>query len=105
MQGTFAKDLLQVIRLTLRESSTDFDTEISSYIEGCATDLMNAGVLPAFFSSGTNCDPQILQAVRWYCLSKYGLYNADMEKYDKAYQSLKATICTQRKYTEVDYGI
>lgn len=39
----------------------------------------------------------------WYCLSVFGLYNADMEKYDKAYRSLKATLATQRKYTEKGY--
>jgi hypothetical protein len=99
----FSSKILPSIRLTLREASTIFDEEITSYIEGCATDLVDAGVIIEYFypvSDGWKCDGQILQAVRWYCLSNYGLYNPDMEKYAKAYASLKATICTQRKYTE-----
>jgi hypothetical protein len=90
--------------MTLREAGTEFDAEILSYIETCAADLQNAGILSSFFVSAET-DPQILQAVRWYCLSVYGLYNADMEKYAKAYHSLKATLCTQRKYTEESNGV
>ena len=95
----FADKVLPQIKLTLRETGSTFDDEIKSYIETCATDLNDAGVLSSFFTDAI-VDPKILQAVRWYCLSNYGLYNADSEKYAKAYDSLKATLCTQRKYTE-----
>ena len=100
--------LLPQIKKTLRETSTDFDEEISSYIDACATDLMDAGILPSFFSASDSdweCDSRILQAIRWYCLSVYGLYNADMEKYVTAYNSLKSTLCAQSKYTEVSDGV
>ena len=99
----FSSNLLDAIKLTLRQSTKDFDDEIKSYIETCAEDLIDAGVTPSFFvvsGDSWKCDHKILQAVRWYCLSNFGLYNADMEKYAKSYSSLKATICTQRKYTE-----
>lgn len=96
---TFAENLLPRIKLTLREASSDFDEEIVSYIEACATDLQDVGILSQFFDPSAPVDPKILQAIRWYCLSVYGLYNADMEKYDRAYRSLKATLATQRKYT------
>jgi hypothetical protein len=95
----FATNLLPKIKLTLREASSDFDEEIISYIEECVTDLQNVHILSHFFDPNTPVDPQILRAIRWYCLSVYGLYNADMEKYDRAYRSLKATLATQRKYT------
>lgn len=104
----FSDSLLETVKLTLRQSTTDFDEEIKSYIETCAEDLHNAGVVLSYFtptSTAWKCDRQILQAVRWYCLSVFGLYNADMEKYDKAYRSLKATLCTQRKYTEEQNGV
>ena len=104
----FSKRLLPQIKMTLREAGTEFDDEISSYIEGCANDLNDAGILLSFFTpvgDDWKPDPRILQAVRWYCLSNYGLYNADMEKYAKAYASLKATLATQRKYTEESYGV
>lgn len=96
---TFAENLLPRIKLTLREASSDFDEEIISYIEACVTDLQDVGILSQFFTSAAEVDPRILQAIRWYCLSVFGLYNADMEKYDKAYHSLKATLATQKKYT------
>lgn len=103
----FSNGLLPHIKTTLREAGTEFDAEILSYIETCAADLQNAGILSSFFVPDEidNIDPMIVQAVRWYCLSVYGLYNADMEKYAKAYHSLKATLCTQRKYTEESNGV
>lgn len=99
----FAKGLVPAIKLTLRETSDNFNNEIESYIDGCAANLQTAGVLPSYFSDSLNIstvDPQILQAVRFYCLSNYGLYNTDSEKYERSYQSLKALLCTNRRYTE-----
>lgn len=101
----FAEDLLSSIKLTLRETGEDFDSEVKDYIDTCARDLQDAGILSSYFEDGNNVDPQIKQAVRWYCLGTFGLYNTDMEKYKQAYQSLKATLCTQRKYTEEQHGI
>ena len=99
----FAKNLLSSVKLSLRESSSDFDSEIESYIDGCVNNLQVAGILPSFFLDSLNADTvdsQILQAIRFYCLSLYGLYNTDSEKYDRSYRSIKATLCTNRKYTE-----
>lgn len=93
----FAQQLLDPVKTTLRVSGSDFDEEIASYIDTCAADMQNSGILSKFFAVGG--DPQILQAVRWYCLSVFGLYNEDSEKYMKSYMSLKSTLCTQRKYT------
>lgn len=102
-----AKNLDQV-KITLRQTTNEFDDEIKSYIQSCAEDLMDAGVHPSFFNPQSDdwvTDSRILQAVRWYCLSVFGLYNTDMEKYDKAYRSLKATLCTQKKFTEKSYAL
>ena len=96
----FAEILLEPVKLTLRQTGSDFDKEISSYIEECATDLQDAGILSSYFTGEGEVNSQIVRAVRWYCLSVFGLFNPDMEKYQKAYQSLKATLCTQRRYTE-----
>lgn len=99
----FANKLLSSVKKTLRETSTEFDDEIMGYIDTCATDLQNAGILDLFFDASRfdwEVDPQILQAVRWYCLSTYGLYNADMPKYLDAYKSLKSLLATQGKYNK-----
>lgn len=97
----FANKLLPRVRITLRVTTEEFDDEIKSYIETCATDLQTAGILAFYFDASRldwEVDPQILQAVRWYCLSVFGLYNTDMEKYAAAYASLKSTLATQNKY-------
>lgn len=96
----FASIVLPMVKLTLRESGTDFDDEIKSYIVACTEDLQDAGILSSFFRASSPINSRILQAIRYYCLSNYGLYNTDSEKYDKAYRSLKATLASQRKYTE-----
>ena len=98
----FADKLLGGVKLTLRRTEDIYDDEIKSYIDTVADDLKDVGILPFYFDASPEdwkVDTKILQAVRWYCLSVFGLYNADMEKYDKAYRSLKATLATQRKYT------
>ena len=95
----FAEKLLSKVKKTLRQTGDEFDEEIGSYIDTAAMDLTNSGILSSYFEGSCDTDPQIVQAVRWYCLSVFGLYNSDMEKYLKAYSSLKATLCTQRKYT------
>lgn len=100
----FADSLLNSVKLNLREAGNDFDSEIKEHIDACATDLKDAGILSFYFTGTGEIDPQIKQAVKWYCRSVYGLYNADMEKYDRAYRSLKATIATQSKYTKSDYN-
>ena len=101
----FATKLLPAIKLTLRETSAEFDEEIKSYILAAANNLQMAGILPSFFDALRDCDPQILQAIRLYCLSQFGLYNTDSEKYDRSYQSLKTLLCTNRYYTEESDGV
>lgn len=106
--SNFAAELLPKVKKTLRRADNEFDDEIASYIDTCARDLQNAGILASFFipsGEGWEVDSQILQACRWYCLSTFGLYNGDMEKYAKAYSSLKATLATQRRYTEVSHVV
>ena len=105
----FADKLLEPVKLTLRQAGVSiFDDEVKSYIDTCAEDLQDAGILSSYFTPAGESwepNPRILQAVRWYCLSVFGLYNADSEKYMKSYLSLKATLATQRKYTEAVYGV
>lgn len=101
--STFADKLLDRVKLDLRRTETIYDDEIKSLIDFVADDLKDVGILSFYFEAEKvdwEVDSRILQAVKWYCRSTFGLYNSDMEKYDKAYRSLKATLATQRKYTE-----
>ena len=97
----FSNKVLPSVKLALREASNDFDEDIKADIESCALDLENSGILFYFFDTSREnfeVDPLILRAVKWYCMSVYGLANPDMEKYDQAYRSLKATLATQARY-------
>lgn len=97
----FSEKVLSQVKLALRETSNDFDDDIKADIESCALDLENSGILFYFFDASREdytVDPLILRAVKWYCLSVYGIANPDMEKYDQAYRSLKATLATQKRY-------
>lgn len=99
----FSENLLPKVKLALRETSSDFDGEIRSYIDGCAMNLIVAGIRPEYFAdewTGETVDPQILMAIRLYCLQFFGLYNEDSEKYERSYNSVKATMCTNRRYTD-----
>lgn len=101
--STFADKLLDRVKLDLRRTETIYDDEIKSLIDFVADDLKDVGILSFYFEAEKvdwEVDSRILQAVKWYCRSAFGLYNADMEKYDKAYRSLKATLSTQRKYIQ-----
>ena len=99
----FADKLLDRVKLDLRRTETIYDDEIKSLIDFVADDLKDVGILSFYFDAEKEdweVDSRILQAVKWYCRSTFGLYNTDMEKYDKAYRSLKATLATQGKYTQ-----
>ena len=101
--SALATSLLPTIKLTLRETSNAFDDEIKSYIDSCITDLTNSGMKSSLFpNDASGLDNMILQAIRYYCLSNYGLYNEDSDKYAKSYLSVKAHLLVQQKYINED---
>ena len=76
--------MLAKIKEALRITHTHLDDEIADLIESCKLDLSISGV-----SVIVENDPLILQAVKVYCKANFGLSNADSEKYQKSYESLK----------------
>ena len=101
--STFAETLLEPVKLAIRETGSNFDTEIQTKIAACARDLQTAGMAAKFFKDPdvtSPVDPLVQLAVELYVKSAFGLYNDDSEKYDKAYQSLKADMCTKSFYTK-----
>jgi len=84
--------MLEAVRLSLRLTVNDFDTEILDLIEACKMDLKVAGVVKI-----VDNDPLILRAVTMYAQGHFG--GADIgEKYLKAYEYLKITLCMSSHY-------
>ena len=85
--------MLEAVKLSLREDSTDFDSEISDIIEAAKLDLKGGGVVNI-----DDTDPLIKRAVILYSKANYGMFNPDAEKYQKAYDMLKAHLSLSSDY-------
>ena len=84
--------MLDAIRLSLRLTVNDFDTEITDLIESCKYDLKLAGIVEI-----PDNDPLILRAVTLYAKGHFGF--ADIgETYLKAYEHLKISLCLSGEY-------
>lgn len=86
-------DINTNVKLFLRVSSASADAEIQQTIDACLLDLRNAGV-----SSLDTDDPLIQQAVKLYCKAQFG-FSADSEKYERAYEHLKASLSLSSDYS------
>ena len=88
--------MLEKIKLALRIKTTAFDIELGDLIAAAKADLILSGVLTA---KVTDADVLIIRAVILYVKSHFGLDNADSEKYQLAYDSLKNHLCLSTEYT------
>lgn len=100
--SAFAENLLPSIKLAIRVAGSEFDDEIKTKIMACAQDLQTAGMASKFFAedSKVNVDPLVQMAIELYVKSSFGMYNDDSEKYNTAYQALKADMCTKSFYSK-----
>ena len=80
--------------LWLRISEPSMADEIRQTIEACMTDLYVAGVMHI-----NPPDALVQQAIKLYCKAQFG-YEAESERYEKAYERLKVTLCCSSKYRE-----
>lgn len=83
--------ILERVKLSLRQKTTAFDSEILDLIAAALADLKAAGIT----KEDTN-DPLIRQAVVTYCVSKFG--NPDN------YQDLKASYDEQKGQMQTATG-
>jgi len=88
--------MLEKIKLALRIKTTAFDTEINDLIAAAKADLIFSGLLVA---KVIDTDTLIIRAVTLYVKSNFGLDNNDSEKYQQAYESLRAHLALSRDYT------
>lgn len=88
--------MLAEVKLALRVTTTDFDTEIQSLIDAAVADLILAGVTPEKAQSTT--DPLIKRAVVTYCKAHFGYDNPDADRLMEAYNLLKQHLTLAEDY-------
>ena len=92
--------MLAEVKLALRVTTTDFDTEIQSLIDAAVADLTLAGVAAEKAQSTT--DPLIKRAVVTYCKAHFGYDNPEAERFQQSYDMLKAHLTLSQEYTVGD---
>ena len=90
-----AEKLLPEARKWIRRSVSNLDTEIQQTVAACLLDLKNVGVV-----NFREDDPLLQQAVKLYLKAQFG-YDDKSEKWEEAYEHLKALLSLSGEYTEV----
>lgn len=82
--------ILEKVKLSLRISNNVYDNELEDLINACKVDLE--------YSEITYSEPDdlIIQAIKLYCKAHFD--NENMERYDKAYNDLKAVLKISGEY-------
>lgn len=88
--------MLAEVKLALRVTTIDFDTEIQGLIDAAVADLILAGVAAEKAQSTT--DPLIKRAVVAYCKAHFGYDNSDADRLMKAYDLLKQHLTLAEDY-------
>lgn len=88
-----AELILPDARTWLRRTSESLDLEIRQTTAACLLDLKNAGVI-----TYAPDDPLIHQACKLYLKAHFG-FNDDSEKWERAYEHLKAALSLCSDYT------
>ena len=85
--------LLPAARKWVRRSSSTLDDEIQQTVSACMLDMKNAGI-----SNIDSEDPLIQQAAKLYLKAHFG-YDDTPEKWEQAYERLKASLSLNSDYT------
>ena len=87
---------LASVRLSVRNTSTAFDSEITDLINAARADLVLGGVNED--KANDESDPLILRAVQTYVKAEFGLDNPDADKYRAAYKELRNGLTLSDRY-------
>lgn len=85
--------ILDDVKVALRITNVNFDSEITDIIAACKIDLTKGGA-----ANTDETDPLVKRAIILYAKANFGLANPDMEKYHKAYQGLKTLMASTQEY-------
>lgn len=88
--------MLGDVKLSLRISTDDFDTEIQDLIEAAKIDLNISGV-----NKIKDSDFLIKRAIICYCKAHFGYDNPDAERFEESYIMLKQHLSLSSDYNEV----
>ena len=89
-----AEKLLPDAKLWIRKTSASLDAEVKQTTAACLLDLKNVGVVNVKVN-----DPLIQQAAKLYLKAQLG-YDDKSEKWEAAYEHLKAALSLCSDYTE-----
>lgn len=81
--------MLDKIKLSMRISNNEFDSEIEDMINACESDLGISGVASTHL---VDTDKLFVQAVINYCKAYFGLDNPDKDKYILAYEKIRTRL-------------
>ena len=87
--------ILDDFKAILRISTDALDVEVQDLIDSAIADLILSGVAE---DKAITTDPLIKRAVSIYCKAHFGLFNADSEKYQRSYDSLKTHLTLSQEY-------
>lgn len=93
--------LIDDIKLNLRASTASLDTEVTDLILAAKADLKLSGVSN---DKIIDTDALIKRAIILFSKANFGIENADSEKYQMLYDSLKAHLCMSQDYA-VDLAV
>ena len=79
--------------LRISPSNTAFDEDIQGLIEASLIDMQIAG------KAMVGMDALVEQAIIMYARANFGLYDADTERFARAYEALKTNITLSGRYT------
>lgn len=89
-----AQYLLSDAKLWIRKTASNLDDEVIQTTAACLLDLKNSGIVNI-----AKDDPLIQQAAKLYLKAQFG-YDDKSEKWQAAYEHLKAALSLCRDYTE-----
>ena len=86
--------LIDDVKLALRVTSIDFDTEIQDLIDSAKADLQLSGVVKL-----DETDPLIKRAITTYCKANFGYDNPEADRFQRSYDLLKMHLALSADYT------
>lgn len=89
--------LLDDVKVVMRISGTDLDSELNDLISAAKLDLKLAGVLATLVDAVTP-DALIKRAITVYCKANFGWDNQEADRFQASYDLLKAHVASSTDY-------
>ena len=97
-----SSEYVAAIRQRMRQTTDDFDNEITDLINAARADLALGGVVEEKANDET--DPLIQKAGETYVKAEFGLDNDDAERYRASYKEQRNGLTLSDKYIVAEGG-